>query len=407
MASKFKGRLTRLHQSRVRASDEQLQNKPTGVYEADASGSADPNTNDETLLNNWSDYGFSGTPLTLETVYRSSQKHGQYRLADLTRTSFPMSPTGQLGFDIHPTKVAFFDIETNGLADGSVAFCLGLGRWTGESFAISQIALDEVGNEKDTLEKFSEMLADCEALVTFNGKSFDVPRTRSRLKAHGLPDPFAELYHLDLLHLARRLFPTRSSLGLTELEKDLLFFHRAHDVPGSEAPPRYRRYQNSRDPEPLIALFDHNRLDILSLAALSTHFDAWIRGEREPAPTPSPSVVSRKPWKAESELTQRLSQTYRLRKSRGHRQDPPVQPVTSPPQNTRPDGSRLAEMRNKAEALIQSGRSDEALPILYEIVTLAPRHAFAIRELATYYRNSGDVALARVFDERLKAIAPY
>jgi len=64
-------------------------------------------------------------------------------------------------------------------------------------------------------------------------------------------------------------------------------------------------------------------------------------------------------------------------------------------------------MRNKAEALIQSGRSDEALPILYEIVTLAPRHAFAIRELATYYRNSGDVALARVFDERLKAIAPY
>ena len=93
--------------------------------------------------------------------------------------------------------------------------------------------------------------------------------------------------HLDVLHPARRFWKPRtgltpasgSAVDARELERlDDLFAaalerqprRAAHgDVPGFEIPARYFQFVRSGDARPLAAVLEHNRLDLLSLAALT------------------------------------------------------------------------------------------------------------------------------------------
>ena len=57
-------------------------------------------------------------------------------------------------------------------------------------------------------------------LVTFNGKSFDVPFVRERAVAHRLTPP-PHLTHVDLLHASRRRWRDRvPNCKLTTLERN-------------------------------------------------------------------------------------------------------------------------------------------------------------------------------------------
>ena len=47
----------------------------------------------------------------------------------------------------------------------------------------------------------------------------------------------------------------------------MLGMRRAGDVPGFEIPARYFQFVRSGDARPLAAVLEHNRLDLLSLAA--------------------------------------------------------------------------------------------------------------------------------------------
>ncbi len=92
-----------------------------------------------------------------------------------------------------------------------------------------------------------------------------------------LPDPLAGLPHLDLLHPARRLLSHRlSDRRLGALEAALLGFEREGDIPGSEIPQRYFDWLRRRDGRLMADVFEHNRLDILSLAALAAHLTELI-----------------------------------------------------------------------------------------------------------------------------------
>lgn len=53
------------------------------------------------------------------------------------------------------------------------------------------------------------------------------------------------------------------------LEKQLIGVRRTGDVPGFEIPARYFQFLRSGDAAPLEAVFEHNRLDLLTLAALT------------------------------------------------------------------------------------------------------------------------------------------
>ena len=57
-----------------------------------------------------------------------------------------------------------------------------------------------------------------------------------------------------------------------------------------------------------------------------------------------------------------------------------------------------------ATALIQAGQAEEALPMLHEMVALAPGNSFPVAQLARYYEANGQPDMAQIFRTRLKAL---
>ena len=53
------------------------------------------------------------------------------------------------------------------------------------------------------------------------------------------------------------------------LEQQVLGVRRVGDVPGFEIPARYFRFVRSGNASPLVTVLEHNRLDLLALAALT------------------------------------------------------------------------------------------------------------------------------------------
>ena len=170
---------------------------------------------------------------------------------------------------------AFLDTETTGLSGGTgtYPFLIGVGRFEGQEFRLAQFFMRDPLEEPAQLAALEEFLAPCGAVVTFNGKSFDVPILNTRFITHGWRTPFLDTAHVDLLHLARRLWRDRlPSRTLGSLEYQILGTMRTEeDVPGWMIPQLYFEYLHSGDARPLVSVFYHNAMDVLSLAALFSH----------------------------------------------------------------------------------------------------------------------------------------
>ena len=170
---------------------------------------------------------------------------------------------------------AFLDTETSGLAGGTgtYAFLVGAGRFVAGEFLLEQFFMRDPAEEPAMLESLAEFLAPAQALVTFNGKAFDAPLLVTRYSLHGIPLPFSNYAHLDLLPLARRLWRDRlPSRALKYLEENVLVAPRtSEEVPGYEIPYLYFDYLRSRDARPLKGVFYHNAMDVVAMAALMTH----------------------------------------------------------------------------------------------------------------------------------------
>jgi uncharacterized protein YprB with RNaseH-like and TPR domain len=170
---------------------------------------------------------------------------------------------------------AFLDTETTGLAGGTgtYAFMVGVGRYDGEEFHLAQFFMRDPIEEPALLAALTEFLQPCQALVTFNGKGFDVPLLNARYITNGEQSPLASFAHLDLLPLARRLWRARlPSRALGYLEEHILGLVRTQeDVPGWVIPSLYFGYLRSGDARAMKSVFYHNAMDVLSLAALLSH----------------------------------------------------------------------------------------------------------------------------------------
>ncbi|HKB11626.1 MAG TPA: ribonuclease H-like domain-containing protein [Vicinamibacterales bacterium] len=180
----------------------------------------------------------------------------------------------------------FFDLETTGLSGGAgtQVFLVGCGWFEADaSFATRQFLLTRHADERQLLASVADELDRAGALVSFNGKSFDAPVLETRYLFHRLPTNVRALPHVDVLHPARRFWKLRDGVAspfhssrpgadacsLVALEKQLLGVRRVGDVPGIEIPSRYFRFVRTGDPRPLTAVLEHNRLDLLTLAALT------------------------------------------------------------------------------------------------------------------------------------------
>ena len=179
-------------------------------------------------------------------------------------------------------RVAFLDTETTGLAGGTgtVAFLVGMGHFLDGHFRLRQYFLEDLDQEEAMIRALTDYLADFEGVVTFNGKTFDMPLLHTRVRMTRTHRGLGELAHLDLLHPARRLYRDRiPTCRLQELERQFLGLERVEDIPGWEIPSVYFRYVRSRRFRALLPVFEHNALDVLSLVTLAAHLAHVWRGD--------------------------------------------------------------------------------------------------------------------------------
>ena len=225
-----------------------------------------------------------GGCIVIDRVWEPDDWHGRRPVR-----SFALRPDAPIGlFDPRAarvpdwaSRVVFFDLETTGLSGGAgtLAFLAGCGWFEGESFRVRQFFLGSPAGEQAMLAALTTIFDEASLLVTFNGRSFDVPLMETRWAFHRSDAASEGLPHFDMLPPSRRLWGKRDDAGdgtaagcrLSELERSILGFHRVGDVPGFEIPARYFHFLRTGDGAAISGVLDHNRHDLVSLAGVMSY----------------------------------------------------------------------------------------------------------------------------------------
>ena len=227
--------------------------------------------------------------LVVDRKYAPGYRHGHVAVMD-SLPPWPQFPIlaapvpGGLTRARVEGRLVFFDLETTGLAGGAgtYAFLVGLAWFDGAVFRTRQFFLSSYTAERALLDAVAGEAAGADAIVTFNGKSFDLPLMETRFVLHRMTTPFAALPHVDMLHPARGLWRSDDEEGmpggcrLTALEETLCGHKRDGDVPAFEIPSRYFHYVRTGDARPLAVVFEHNRLDLLALALVTARMSQLL-----------------------------------------------------------------------------------------------------------------------------------
>lgn len=168
------------------------------------------------------------------------------------------------------STACFLDLETTGLAGGTgtVAFLVGLAYFLDGKFTVTQFFLSEMGEEEAFLEELANFLKEKKftSIVTYNGKSYDVPLMETRFAMNRKRFPLSGRPHLDFLYSARILWREKyESCRLFNLAQQLILAPRDEDIPGAEIPLRYFQYIRSGDYSLIEPIIYHNQEDLLSL----------------------------------------------------------------------------------------------------------------------------------------------
>ncbi|MFQ6615513.1 MAG: ribonuclease H-like domain-containing protein [Fidelibacterota bacterium] len=292
------------------------------------------------------------------------------------------------------TGTIFVDTETSGLAGagGTLPFLIGIGYFYGREFRIEQFFSDTHAREEGMLDLVAEFVKPFHTVVTFNGKTFDMPLLETRYLLKRKRSPFSRMDHLDLLHPCRQLWQlSLDNCKLQTLERDVLGFERADDLPGAEVPQAYFKYVRLGDPDPLYRVFGHNADDITALVAMTYLLWAETRGDGtrgDPVLDFSRGKIFG--WHGETKLAIQALESARKKETSAH---------------------RLAVISSRLSMLYKSlGRWRDAETLWMEMVEgPMPFHLLPYVELAKYYEHrTGDLDRARDLVERaLSEISSY
>ena len=169
-------------------------------------------------------------------------------------------------------RLLFLDTETTGLSGGAstVAFEVGVGWIEPRGMVIRQYIMRDYSQEGAMLRDIANLIEQAKTLVTFNGKSFDLPLLESRMVMNRIRTHVTNMPHLDLLHAARRVYKLRlGRCNLTALEEAVLDKGRCDDLPGAQVPERYFTYLKTGEFALLEDVLRHNFDDVRSLAELT------------------------------------------------------------------------------------------------------------------------------------------
>jgi len=165
------------------------------------------------------------------------------------------------------TDFVFLDLETLGFFSRPIIL-FGIAEVSAGALKISQYLLRDISEEFGALQVIKKHLDENRVLVTYNGKSFDIPYLRERFAFYGDINRVAHP-HYDLLHFARRKWKDSfPDCSLQTIEKNLFQVARSEDVPGAMIPEFYECYLKTGNPGPLVPIVVHNRQDLISLVRL-------------------------------------------------------------------------------------------------------------------------------------------
>jgi hypothetical protein len=215
-----------------------------------------------------------GDSFVIENYFPQDYKCGEIKLFQIfqssTQTISSLARDAKLK-EIDISKTIFLDTETTGLAGGTgtYIFLIGVGYFEEDQFCVRQYFMRDYNEERALLSAVNDLLGKFKAVVTYNGKTFDLPLMESRYIMSGMKINLEDPYHFDLLYPARRLWKRRlEGCSLSMVERDILKVSRTDDVPGYLIPEIYFRYLKTRDARTMKQVFEHNLQDILSLVAL-------------------------------------------------------------------------------------------------------------------------------------------
>lgn len=168
-----------------------------------------------------------------------------------------------------PEEVLVVDVETTGFGL-SPLFLIGTLGWEADELVVRQYLARTYAEEPAVTAAYLDCISAKKLLVSFNGKSFDIPYIRARAAVCGIPYTFT-LAHFDLLHTARRLWRgTLPNCRLQTLERHLCARTRGNDIPGADIPDAYHDYVRTGNAAQIVQIIEHNRLDLVTLAELMT-----------------------------------------------------------------------------------------------------------------------------------------
>lgn len=317
-----------------------------------------------------------GACLVRDKVYPLGHEHGRFALRDML--TFAVSDAAAYVREprlagLHFQDALFLDTETTGLSGaGTLAFMVGVGFFEGNAFVVRQYFLRDHGDEPAMLHLLEALAASKSHLISFNGRSFDLPLLNDRYLLNRQPPPLADMLHLDLLPLARRLWRARlESCALSDLEKRLLDVRRTHeDVPGWRIPTIYLDYLRTGDARELLGVFYHNHEDMLSMVTLTTAVMRLISQlEEQPEPL---DLLSLGRWQSDLGLVIVAEQTLR----RAVQTDLSLEAFH-------------IGLHRLGLLLKQNGRRDEAVVVWQQIAATCFDDVTAHVELAKYYEWHG------------------
>lgn len=338
-----------------------------------------------------------GTYVLQDHLLANGQHHGRTRIGDLQALEGQwleaVAGEDAPGASV-PGRWAFVDTETTGLSGGSgtCAFLVGVGAIESRGLRVRLFFMRDYDEEAAMLHGLARHLGQFDALVTFNGKSFDGPLLTTRYSLKRWPSPLAPLCHVDLVHPARRVWSSRlRNCRLATLESAVLGFERRGDIPGALIPQRYFDFLRSGQAGALRPIFRHNVLDIASLALLALVLMGSYSAADRASLRHGSDLLGLGRWLRNTGEWRRARGVYRRAIRAGL-----------------PSGERFASLWELAVLERRAGNYGRQVRLLNDLVRVSSVHRVdALRSLAIHFEHrERDLERALAMTRRAQAVAP-